>query len=239
MIKLMPILAILALVFSGVLYRGVDAIYLLIISVGIYAIYLKKENLPSDIKVFYVLALTLIFIISSSILMHDWHTFFQWRFTAFQLLLFIPLIGMFASFAFNSEEIFWKTLIISALYSIFWLCLVLLNWPVTRDTGYLSDAINRGNMGMLFGLMAMVSFFALPSKVWKTLAVLGFISGVALSLISGSRGGWLALLISMFTLTFIFYRFGKKIEFKSLVYIQLFLTICLIVFWKNCLFNKE
>ncbi len=229
----MPILAILALVFSGVLHRSVDAIYLLIFFVGMYALYIKKKNLPSELKVFYVLALTLIFIISSSILMHDWHTFFQWRFTAFQLLLFIPLIGMFASFAFNSEEIFWKTLIISALYSIFWLCLVLLNWPVTRDTGYLSDAINRGNMGMLFGLMAMVSFFALPSKVWKTLAVLGFISGVALSLISGSRGGWLALLISMFTLTFIFYRFGKKIEFKSLVYIQLFLTICLIVFWEE------
>ena len=233
MIKLMPILAILALVFSGVLYRSVDVFYLLIFFVGMYALYIKKENLPSELKVFYMLALTLIFIISSSILMHDWHNFFQWRFSAFQVLFFIPLIGFFASFTFSSEEVFWKTLIVSSLFSFFWIGLVILNWPVQRDTGYLSDAINRGNMGMLFGLMALVAFFAVSKKAWKALAALGFISGIALSIISGSRGGWLALLISMFTLAFIFYRFSKKTEFKSLVYIQLFLTICLFVFWKE------
>lgn len=233
MIKLMPIVAVLALVFTGVLYRSVDNLYLIIIFVGIYALYIKRESLPSELKVFYLLALMLIIVISSSILMHDWHTFFQWRFSAFQLLLFIPLIGMFASFTFNSEELFWKTIIISTLFSFFWLCLVFLNWPVQRDTGYLSDAINRGNMGMLFGLMAMVSFFAIPNKLWRSLAILGFISGITLSIISGSRGGWLALLISTFTLTFLFYRFGKKAEFKSFVFIQFFLVVCVVVFWKD------
>lgn len=231
--KILSFITICAFVFSGVLYKSVDLFYVLIILIGAYAIYREKENLPFELKIFYVFGLLLLFVIVLSILTHDWHLFFEWRFSAFQLLLFIPLIGMFVTFVFDSEECFWKILIISSLYALFWLLLLFFNWPVERDTGYLSVAISRGNMGMLFGLMAMVSFFALPSKVWKSLAVLGFISGVALSIISGSRGGWLALLISMFTLTFIFFRFGKKTEFKYFVVIQLFFTFCLIVFWKE------
>lgn len=229
----MSLIVLFAFVLSGILYKGVDTFYLIIIFVGAYALYNEKKKISFELKVFYLLALVLLFVISLSVLTHDWHDFFEWRFSAFQLLLFIPLIGVFAYLVFDSVELFWKILIISSLYTSFWLLLLFFNWPVERDTGYLSIAISRGNMGMLFGLMAMVSFFALPSKVWKTLAVLGFISGVALSIISGSRGGWLALLISMFTLTFIFYRFGKKTEFKSLVVIQLFVMVCLVVFWKE------
>jgi O-antigen ligase len=229
----MPILAILALIFSGTLYKSVDVVYLLIVFVGGYALYSIKERLPFELRFFYALALLLILVISLSVFMHDWHSFFQWRFSAFQLLIFIPFIGMFTYFVFDSEEVFWRVLIFSSLFSFVWLALVLFHWPVQRDTGYLSDAINRGNMGMLFGLMAMVAFFAVSDKKWKLLAVIGFFSGVVLSIISGSRGGWLALLISSFTLTFIFFKFKKETEFKTLFYIQIFLLICLILFWKE------
>jgi len=231
MINIMLPIVIGALILSGLVYKGVDAFYLVVVLTGTYFFFTKNIKLTYELKVFYALSLLFIFIVGISIGRTDWHAFFEWRFSAFQLLLFMPLIAIFNVFIFKSESLFWKTLISSSLFSIVWLILLYLNWPVTRGTGLLSDAINRGNMGMLFGLIALVSLFAVVEKHWKLLAFLGFLGGVGLSILSGSRGGWLALIISLFTLTFVFYRFSKTTEFRMLAISQLILVLLLFTFW--------
>ena len=239
MIKIMLPVVLGALILSGLVYKGVDVFYLVVVLTGAYLFFTKKIKLTYELKVFYALSLIFVFIAGISIVRTDWHLFFEWRFSAFQLLLFMPLIAVFNALIFKSESLFWKTLISSSLFTVVWLILLYLNWPVTRDTGLLSDAINRGNMGMLFGLIALVSLFAVVEKHWKLLAFLGFICGVILSLLSGSKGGWLALFISFITMTFVFYRYKKYAEFKILFSMQILLVLLIAVFWQYLPIEKR
>ena len=231
MTKLSIGLVSLALVLSGVLYKGVDVIYLAIIMIGIWSFLTHKKSLSHDLKVFYKLALILLMAISISVISFDWHAFFSWRFSSFQVLLFIPFMAAYLIHYQNSDQLFWRVLIVTGLFSPFWVLLILWDWPVQRSVGLLSDAINRGNMGMLFGLISLVALFAVSGRSWRVLAFIGFAGGVVLSVLSGSRGGWLALVISLFTLTFVFFKFARKMEFRILVFVQLILLFGLILFW--------
>lgn len=223
----------LALVLSGVLYKGVDAVYVLIVIIGGWFFYTEKKELSDDVRVFYKLALVLLALIIVAAIRFDWEVLFDWRFSSVQLLLFIPFIAAYLMHYRNSEQLVWKILIVVALFAPVWVLMIVWNWPVPRSTGLLSEAISRGNMGMLFGLIALVACFAVKGKHWKLLAFIGFLGGVTLSILSGSRGGWLALVISLFTLTFIFFKFSKKVEFKALVLMQLCFVLGVILFWSN------
>lgn len=233
MANLMFFFTVIMLMLNGILYKGVDSFYLLTILVGGYLLYSKAIKLSWELKRFYLFGVFFLLVVSTSVLRTDWHGFFEWRFSAFELLLFIPFIAAFSAFHFKSEDTFWKVLISSGLFTSFWLVMIVWNWPVPRGIGFLSDAINRGNMGMLHALISLVSFFAIQNRSWKFLAFIGFVCGVALSIISGSRGGWLALVISIFTLTLVFYKFSKLQEFKALVIAQLALVLVVVIFWNQ------
>jgi O-antigen ligase len=221
----------LALVLSGILFKGVDVVYLAIVLMGIWFFLSEKNTLSDDLKVFYTLALVLLLAISIAVIRFDWHAFFSWRFSSFEPLLFIPFIAAYLMKYRCSDQTFWKILIVSALFTPVWVVMILWSWPVPRSTGLLSDAINRGNMGMLFGLISLIALFAVDEWRWKLLAFIGFGGGVILSVLSGSRGGWLALIVSLFTLTFIFFKFARKAEFRGLVSAQLVLLLAVILFW--------
>jgi O-antigen ligase len=231
MANLLIALISLALVLSGVLYKGVDAAYLIIVFIGIWFFLSEKIALSNDLKVFYTLALILLLAISIAVIRFDWHAFFSWRFSSLQLLLFIPFIATYLMRYRYSDQVVWRILIVSALFAPVWIVMILWSWPVQRSTGLLFDAINRGNMGMLFGLVSLIALFAVNDWRWKLLAIIGFGGGVILSVLSGSRGGWLALIISLCTLTFVFFKYAKKTEFRVLVFVQLILLLGVILFW--------
>lgn len=66
-----------------------------------------------------------------------------------------------------------------------------------RPVAGTSNAIHYGNVSMLLGLLSMCGIeWARQQRhaiAWTTLLVLGFLAGVGGSILSGSRGGWLAL----------------------------------------------
>ncbi|WP_417529268.1 O-antigen ligase family protein [Marinomonas shanghaiensis] len=72
-----------------------------------------------------------------------------------------------------------------------------------------------GNTGVLLGLISLVAamyYFAKQRYIWMVLALIGCLSGIGASLLSGSRGGWVALpLIGFFLLWQSRFLLGKKL----------------------------
>lgn len=65
-----------------------------------------------------------------------------------------------------------------------------------RAAGF-TNAIQFGNLALLLGMMALFGW-CVPSRqkmVWRGWLILGFFSGLLASVLSGSRGGWLALVL--------------------------------------------
>ncbi|WP_372965597.1 O-antigen ligase family protein [Marinobacter sp.] len=83
-------------------------------------------------------------------------------------------------------------------------------------------AIQYGNIGMLFGLMSLAGlFWATQQKkgiAFKALMVLGVAGGITASLLSSSRGGWIALPI---VLTIYLYTIRAYFTKRSLIAISL------------------
>lgn len=229
--KIFPLLILLSLSLSALLIKEVSSLYTILILLGAYIFYINKYELSMDVKRFYVISLMLMAGITISAVSYDWHTLFQWRFQSIQLIVFAPLLYAVLMHCVEDEQKFWKLLVSASLFSTIWLVLIANAWPVQRDTGLLSVAISRGNMGMLFGIFSFVALFALSSNKWKLLAFVTFISGVLLSVLSGSRGGWLALLLSMITMTLILLRFAKYKQFYLLLLVQMSVLLLIAIFW--------
>lgn len=89
------------------------------------------------------------------------------------------------------------------------------------------DMIHFGDMELILGVMSLfsVDWFGRASAALRALKILGFIAGVAASLGSGSRGGWLA--IPVFIMIFLYFH-QHRIPFRMMVGIVA-LTIASIV----------
>lgn len=227
----MLFLFFLGLSLSGILFKSVSLFYFLLALCGCFFIFNRKDRLSFDIKGYYWVSLFFFFGLTAVVVGFDWELIFKWRYKAYIVLLFIPLFYILAKKYLLDESVFWKLIIASSVYTFFWVVLVIVEWPVQRDTGLLSDAINRGNMGMLFALFSLVSFFAVQERGWRALASLTFVSGVTLSILSGSRGGWLALLFSLFTISFFLYRYRFVKALREVVILQVVFVFFIIIFW--------
>lgn len=90
-----------------------------------------------------------------------------------------------------------------------------------------------GNIGMLLGLMSFVSatyFFANKRRIWMMLAILGGLCGIGASVLSASRGGWVALpLIGFFLLWQSRFLLGKKLVWGVCIMSMLSVTVAVIV----------
>jgi O-antigen ligase len=119
----------------------------------------------------------------------------------------------------------YHSLIICAISTSIYDILLIIEHP-NRHEGLLTEPITRGNMGMLFGLLSYVSFFAMTNKAWQYLAIIGFMSGVGLSILSGSRGGWLALPFVLLTSYFLVIQYT---QFKRFFWIAVASIIVIVV----------
>lgn len=153
---------------------------------------------------------------------------FEHSFENYRDLIFIFYITiLFANFSFKPQLIF-KLSVIVSLYTVFYVFGIYIDAP-ERGVGLLETPIARGNMGMLVGVMALISFFALQQKFWKILAIIGFVFGVLLSLMSGSRGGWLTIVIVILTLWMVLYRFDRKVFLVASVLFAAFFVLLLLL----------
>lgn len=73
-----------------------------------------------------------------------------------------------------------------------------------RAEGF-SMPITFGNLAMAMGLMSLAGIQPFSKTRWMALPYLAFFVGVVASILSGSRGGWLALLLSFVP----FYSYGR------------------------------
>jgi O-antigen ligase len=93
-------------------------------------------------------------------------------------------------------------------------------------------------MGMLAGVICLTAMAFLTDNRWKLIAIVGFFSGVSLSILSGSRGGWLALFVVVCTLL---YQLSKTNKAAVKVLLASFLVVAIVVFieWKHLPIEKK
>lgn len=71
------------------------------------------------------------------------------------------------------------------------------------------DLIHFGNFELMLGMMSLLSLdWTKHDALWlRIFKVIGFFAGIYASIMSGSRGGWIAL--PLFLLIYLYFRFGK------------------------------
>lgn len=220
-------------VFAAVLYEKVSLIFLTLSIWGFYLFFKNSERkLPQSIKVLVILFLLLLVSITFSIALYgSLEKFFEHKYENFRDLIFIYFIAVLLTYYRFEPQVVFKLSAVVSLYALLYVIAILFVSP-ERGIGLLETPIQRGNMGMLVGVMALISYFGLNRSRWKLIALIGFFSGVLLSILSGSRGGWLTIIIVFLTLLIVFYKFDRKRLIKAILLVLLFLFL-LILFWSS------
>jgi O-antigen ligase len=135
--------------------------------------------------------------------------------TATRQLLVMAAIGLIA-FAKPKAEWFWHGLFVGtigaagfALYQRFGLHMV-------RAHGF-HQTIMFGDIAMAMGLMSLACIAHFSKTRWAALPYMAFLAGLTGSVLSGSRGGWIALLLAFIPL----YSYGKCMAGRKILAIAL------------------
>lgn len=200
-------------VLASLLYKDLKQLFFALVFWGLYILFKEKARpaLADPVKTLLLLFLIVFITMTASILFQgDVEQLFRFEYENFRDLVFLYFITVLVIFyRFDAQTIF-KLISLVSIYALIYVALVLIEEPV-RGHGLLETPIARGNMGMLVGVMALVAFFGLKEVEWKVIALLGFINGVLLSFLSGSRGGWLTIVLVIFTLWIVFFRFDRRL----------------------------
>lgn len=228
------VLLVLYLISAVSLYKELKLAFFMLVLWGlvIWFGHRRKLVLASPIKILLTLFFITFLSMTLSILFQgQFEQLFRFEYENFRDLIFLYFIAfLFTYFRLEGQAIF-KLIVFSSLYVLVYVILVLFQSPV-RGEGLLETPIARGNMGMLIGVMSLITFFGLKQIGWRILALIGFFSGVGLSILSGSRGGWLTLLIVLATLLIVFYRYDRRM-FWTLTGIFIIFFTLLSIFWSN------
>ncbi|MDG6777380.1 O-antigen ligase family protein [Thiomicrorhabdus sp. zzn3] len=178
---------------------------------GIVHWHQKSRPIPQSVKHYYAISVVFFLYLCFTVFMYEPLVFFENRFEPFRYLVLWWLVFYFFLNWFDDEALLFKALVVSGFFLFVWVVLVLIEQP-HRSRGLLEDPIQRGNLAMLLGIMSLVAFFYFK-RGWRFLALVAFLSGVVLSILSESRGGWLALIISVITILLVLRRLDDK-DFK-------------------------
>ncbi|MEA1989002.1 MAG: O-antigen ligase family protein [Pseudomonadota bacterium] len=214
---------------SSSLDESVSAILLLL---GLFLIIKNKGTFaPRNIQIIYRIGLLLsLMVVVHAVLGNNLEMLFEFQFANFRNMLILPLIAALIVLMDLTAQGIWRLIVLSGSYTTILSILILIEGSVRSQSGYLEEAIVTGNVGMLFGMLALTALFGIKGSVWKGLALLVFFSGVALSLLSGSRGGWLALLLGYFFLVWGLWGVNKR-AFLGLISVLFISLLILYVFW--------
>ncbi|WFE69711.1 O-antigen ligase family protein [Thiomicrospira sp. R3] len=114
------------------------------------------------------------------------------------LRFFAALIGLLFLLRFAPKPcLFWLGVVVGSFLTMLHSVYILVLLDLTRvDLGF-TNAIQFGNIALLFGLISLAGLgWAFEQKnkaVWALVLVLGFVFGLLASLLSGTRGGWIAI----------------------------------------------
>lgn len=215
------------------LHKNIIYPYYIIALMGLYA-WIKrrydKQSFTTELRFYAYAVITLFLLITLSAALYNSQSLFEWRYAAVRSLLLLPLV----IFAFATANITFTTLLkmmiaTAALISLFWLAMVLIEGN-NRGEGWLSNPINRGNMGMLAGVICLTAIMYFTDLRWKLIAATGFFSGVLLSILSETRGGWLVLFAVVITLFFHMLRTNKA-AIKYLLLLLILIMASLYLLW--------
>lgn len=181
---------------------------------------------------FFCISLLLIFllVLTSSIIYLEWIFLFSYKFEVFRNLLILPFIfNALLVLKITKNEIM-TIILLTAGYALFYSIAVFISSP-TRGYGLLSGPIQRGNLAVLYAILALI-FFYHSERLWQqTIALITFISGIILSLQTGSKGGWLAIILSLTTL-FILISLYDKQKLKQYLLKVFLISLCVYMLWE-------
>ena len=228
-----PFLLIAYFVSLGVASAADNLFGTLMLLLGL-AVLLQKKGIaaPSSVKVMYYTGMALFaMVVVHAIVGNNIEMLFKFQFENLRNMLILPLIAVLLSVVrFNAQGV-WRLIVLAGLYTTVLAGIVLIE-QTPRGAGVLSEAIVVGNIGMLFGLLSLVAFFGLQGKKWKGLALLVFVSGIMLSVLSQTRAGWVAFIIAIFLLMWAFWGIKRKTFFAMLAGAVVF-VIALWLFWER------
>lgn len=185
-----------------------------------------RENLKKfpELRVFsYLILFTSSIVVVSAIVNHDVGVLFTYQVEVFIFLpLMIFILNAIVSQHLTTEKLYYFVLL-SGLYALFYSIVVFWYEPI-RGEGLLKAPIHLGNVAIMYAVTSLVLFYFSEQARYKVLALVVFFSSITLSFLSGSKGGWLALVLVIISLwVYLFFKDRKKFWFFAL-FIILFIS---------------
>ena len=182
---------------------------------------------------YFVLTILSVFILVtvSSLVYEDLDFLFTYKYEVFKELLMFPVVlFLLLKLKFTVEEII-KIILITASYALFYSFAV---WYAdsVRGVDLLSGAIHRGSLAVIYAILSLIIFFIVETNKAKFLALIGFISGMMLSFQTGSKGGWLAIVLVILSLGIYFY-ISQKERFKVYLLILIGFGFVITFLWSS------
>lgn len=156
---------------------------------------------------------------------------FNFQFENMRNLAILAFIAALFSTLNIGPQFFWRMIILAGLYT-FILAILIFSEGAVRGHGWLSEAIKVGNFGVLFSLLAIVAFFGVQGRFWKFLAFVVIVSGLAISVLSQTRAGWVAFLVAIMILLWAFNSIDKR-YFYTLLAALAALVVSVFLMWNS------
>lgn len=148
-----------------------------------------------------------------------------------RFLLCIPILLVLVQNKIDVIKILTYSIPFSLLITL--LCVELnpyLNWGPNRITTYFVDPLTFGSLNFTLGLFCFLSIDLYKVDSWrlKMIKYFGVMIGLYLSILSGSRTGWLAL-----PLLFLVWMFFQRKNRETYISMSILLVICIGFFFSN------
>jgi O-antigen ligase len=197
---------------SAMMLKGADAFLYALLAVSLFKINFFIEHFKnSSIFRFFTILFVLIFslVLSSTLLSLPSSFLFSYKFEVFRNLLLLPVIfNALLAVKITQKELVLIIMLVGS-YTFFYTLAVF--WEgSTRSVGLLTGPIQRGNLAVIYAVLALIIVYFAHYRWQKILAFIIFISGIVLSMQTGSKGGWLALVISFSTLFILFSLYDRR-----------------------------
>lgn len=153
--------------------------------------------------------LIFLFVLISTAFSQPISLLFSFQFEVFRNLLLLPIIfNALLSIKISQKELVLIIILVGS-YTFFYAIAVFWQGSV-RSSGLLTGAIQRGNLAVIYAVLALILMYFSHYRWQKIVAFMIFVSGIVLSMQTGSKGGWLALVISFSTLFILFLLYDRR-----------------------------